>query len=827
LAGLIGYFVNPIVCRANLSGNPSFKAFLNQVRSTVLDAFKHQDYPFALLVERLQPTRDVSMSPLFQVMFVMQKAHLLHDEGMTALALGETGAKMNLGDLELESLALEQRIAQFDLTLTIAEVASELAGSLEYNTDLFDADTINRMTGHLQTLLEEIVTNPELPVSKLPLLTASERCQLVEWNQTQSSHPQDKCIHQLFEEQVERTPDAVAVVFEDLQFTYRELNTRANKLAHYLQQHGVEPEKLVGICIERSVEILVAFLGVLKAGGAYIPLDPRLPKQRSDSILLDSQLKVLITQEKLLAELPEGELHIVCLDRDWGTILQHKSDNPISAVHPQNLAYVMYTSGSTGQPKGVLIQHSSLVNHSCAIAKQYEINCSDRTLEFAIFSCDQAAEEIYPSWLSGATVVLRPDEVITSIADFIQFVEKEKLTVLNLPTPYWLEWTRTLSQLDVICPKSVRLVVVGMEKTQPEQLAIWRQHIGTDIKWYNAYGPTETTITATLYQPLPCAEKDITHCVPIGRSIANTQAYILDHNLQSVPIGVPGELYIGGFGLARGYLNHPELTAQKFIPNPFSNEPGARLYKTGDLVRYMSDGNIEFLGRIDNQVKIRGFRIELQEIEAVLTQHPQVQQTVVIARENQFKGKFLIAYVVPKKQDLTTSALRQFLNERLPEYMIPAIFVMLQALPFLPNGKINRRALPEPESLRPELNVAYVIPQTKIERLIAAVWQEMLQVEKVGIHDNFFELGGHSLLMVQIHSRLVESLEQISIIDMFKYPTIHSLAKHLKPKYIEEIIQENRSRSEIRSGRVDFRNQQKQVRQKSRTQINTKGYANE
>ncbi|RUS95289.1 hypothetical protein DSM106972_090650 [Dulcicalothrix desertica PCC 7102] len=827
LAGLIGYFVNPIVCRANLSGNPTFKEFLNQVRSKVLDAFKHQDYPFALLVERLQPTRDLSISPLFQVMFVMQKAHLLHDEGLTAFALGETGAKMSLGDLQLESLGLEQRIAQFDLTLTIAEVELELAASLEYNIDLFDTDTIYRMSEHLQTLLEEIVANPEQPVSKLPLLTAFERHQLVEWNQTQSNYPQDKCIHQLFEEQVERTPEAVAVVFEDLQITYRELNTRANKLAHYLQQLGVKPEQLVGICIDRSIEILVAFLGVLKAGGAYIPLDPQLPKQRWHSILNDSQLRVLLTQEKLLPQLPESELHKVCIDRDWGTISQHKSDNPRCAVHPENLAYVIYTSGSTGKPKGVLIQHSSLSNHSCAIAKKYDINSNDRTLEFAVFSFDQAGEEIFPPLLSGATMVMRPDRIFTSIVDFVQFVEKEKLTVLNLPTPYWLEWTRALSQLDVYCPKSVRLVVVGMEKTQPEQLAFWRQQVGTNVKWYNAYGPTETTITATLYQPVPCAEKDIAHCVPIGRSIANTQTYILDNNLQSVPIGVPGELHIGGFGLARGYLNHPELTAQKFIPNPFSNEPGARLYKTGDLVRYMSDGNIEFLGRIDNQVKIRGFRIELPEIEAILTQHPEVAQAVVIVQENQLNDKCLIAYVVPKKQALTTTTLRNFLNEKLPEYMIPAIFVMLEALPFLPNGKINRRALPEPESLRPELNVAYVMPQTKIERLIAAVWQEMLQVEKVGIYDNFFELGGHSLLMVQIHSRLIAILDNISILDMFKYPSIHTLAKYLSNKHSEEIVSENRSRLEIRSDRQTLRNQQKQLRQTHRAQTNAKGVPNE
>ena len=769
LSGLVGYFVNPVVCRANFSGNPSFKAFLNQVRSSVLDAFKHQDYPFALLVERLQPTRDLSISPLFQVMFVLQKAHLLHEEGLTAFALGETGARMNLGDLELESLGLEQRIAQFDLTLTMAEVESGIAASLEYSTDLFDASTIDRMVGHLQTLLEEIVANPEQPVSKLPLLTASEQHQLVEWNKTQTNYPQDKCIHQLFESQVERTPDTVAVVFENQQLTYGDLNSRANQLAHHLQALGVGPEVLVGVCVERSLEMVLGLLGILKAGGAYVPLDPQLPKERLAYMLNDSQVSVMLTQDKWVSGLPEnGTCVVFCLDQQWETLSVESEDNLISGVQVDHLAYMIYTSGSTGKPKGAMNTHRGVSNRLLWMQDIYRLTAADRVLQKTPLSFDVSVWELFWPLLSGASLVVAQPGGHQDSAYLVKLMACEKITTVHF-VPSMLQVFLQEQGLDS-CSGLQRVFCSG-EALSFELQQRFFARLGCEL--HNLYGPTEAAIDVTFWQ---CLQNSYLTKVPIGRPIANTQIYILDRHFQPMPIGVPGELHIGGVGLARGYLNRPSLTSEKFIPNPLSDEPNARLYKTGDQARYLSDGNIEFLGRIDHQVKIRGFRIELGEIEAVLNQHPQVQDNAVITREDHLGNKRLVAYIVPVQEPPSVAELRNFLKQRVLEYMVPSAFVILETMPLTPNGKVDHRALPTPDTSQRNLDVGFEPPCTPVEKSLAAIWAEVLGLEKVGIRDNFFELGGDSILSIQVIARANQAGLVLTPKQLFQHQTIADLA---------------------------------------------------
>lgn len=665
---------------------------------------------------------------------------------------------------------------------------------IEYDHNRFDDATITRMLGHIQTLLEAMVTDPGQPLKELPLLTAAERYQLlVEWNNTQADYPQNSCIHHLFEAQVEKTPEAVAVVCGQEELTYRELNNRANQLAHYLQTLGVKPDTLVAISVERSVEMIVGFLGILKAGGAYIPLDPAYPHERRAYKLQDSQTPVILTQDRLVSSLPHHNAQVVRLDADWEVIAQQSQENPISETTAENLSYVIYTSGSTGKPKGVMITHQAMVNHSVAIAKHYNLQPSDRVLQFSSMSFDIIIEELFPSFMIGATVILRPEDILSSTPNFLQFVEQQRITVLNLPTAFWHELVKGLSLLQrefvntdegsasaLLAP--VRLVIVGGEKASRAAYSTWLQIIGERVSWINSYGPTETTVTATIYDPSCSTRRDhLLSEIPIGRPLANAQAYILDPNLQPVPIGVSGELYIGGAGLGRGYLNRPDLTANKFISNPFSDNPKARLYKTGDTVRYLSDGNIEFVGRIDYQVKIRGFRIELGEIETFLEQHPAVQQTVVLAREDVPGEKRLVAYVVPKQgQTPTTRELRSFLQQRLPEYMVPTAFVILEMLPLTPNGKVDRRALkaPDPKVFTSEREI--VTPRYQLEFQLTKIWEEILGIEPIGIKDNFFELGGHSLLVMRLISKLNELCgKNLPLNALFAAPTIEQLAKLL------------------------------------------------
>jgi amino acid adenylation domain-containing protein len=624
------------------------------------------------------------------------------------------------------------------------------------------------MVRHFQTLLEGIVNNPEQRLSDLPILTAKERQQLlVEWNETRVEYPRNTCIHQLFEVQAERMPDAIAVVFEDEDLTYRELNRRANQLAHYLQSHGVGPGALVAICTERSPEMVIGMLGILKSGGAYVPLDSAYPKERLAFMLEDSKAPVLLTQQRLIHRVAIEGVQLLCLDTDWQTIARASEANPASRVTPDSLAYVIYTSGSTGRPRGVEIRHSSLMNLVSWHQRVYSVRPSDRATQLAGPAFDASVWELWPYLRAGASIHIPDEATRTSPLKLIEWLATEEITFCFLATPL------AESVLEASWPADLRLRVLltggdklhrGPRRPLPFQLL-------------NHYGPTENTVVTTW---APVDELgEIEAAPPIGRPISNVQVYVLDPHLNPVPIGVPGELHIGGDGLARGYLNQPKLTAEKFIPRPFSPEPGARLYKTGDLVRYRADGQLEFLGRIDQQVKLRGFRIELGEIEAVLRQYCSVREAVVLAREDVLGDKHLVAYLVPHQQSASfVSELRSFLQEKLPEYMIPSTFVLLDGLPLTPNGKVDRRKLPLSEQIRPEMERSCVAPRTPVEKMLAAIWVEILGLQQVGVEDNFFHLGGHSLLAMQLVSRIRNTLHvELPLRRLFESPTIVGLAQ--------------------------------------------------
>jgi amino acid adenylation domain-containing protein len=614
----------------------------------------------------------------------------------------------------------------------------------------------------------------------------------MKFNNTEADFSWNRCIHELFEAQVERTPEVSAVISpiinpecdEKEQLTYRELNQRANQVAHYLQELGVGPEVLVGICMERSVEMIVGLLGILKAGGAYVPLDAEYPQERLAFMLADSQVAVLLTQAHLLARLPECRAKVVCLDSEWEFIAQHSQQKPVSGVSPENLAYVIYTSGSTGQPKGVMIQHRSLVNYTEAASVEYKLGPDDHILQFASISWDTSVEEIYSCLTCGATLVLRTPSMLDSVSTFQQKCREWDLTVLNLPTAYWHELTAHLSPTEALTfSPPLRLVIIGGEKALPERLVTWQKYIGQQVRLVNTYGLTEATAVTTVGELSGAVETDTSgREVPIGRPIRNIQTYVLDQGLRLVPIGVVGELYIGGEGLARGYLNRPELTAERFIPHPFSQTPGARLYKTGDLVRYRADGNLEFGGRLDHQVKLRGYRIELGEIEAVLRQVEGVRETVVVVREDRPGDQRLVGYVVlAEEAEVKESGLRAEVGEKLPGYMVPSVIMRLEALPLTPNGKVDRLALPVPDQAVYELESAFVLPQDRLELELTKLWEQVLNIRPIGVRDNFFELGGHSLLAVRLFAHIEQVFGQkLPVATLFQAPTIEQLAGVLR-----------------------------------------------
>ncbi|NIR48175.1 amino acid adenylation domain-containing protein [candidate division KSB1 bacterium] len=772
IENLIGFFVNALVLRVDLNGNPTFRKLLARVREVALVAYDHQDLPFEKLVEELQPQRDLSRSPLFQVMFSLQNT---------------PSRSLDLPELTLEHLDVYNGMAKFDLTVYMWEEANGLRGVFEYNTALLEAPTITRMIAHFKNVLQGVVSNPDQRLSDLPMLTKGEREQLlVEWNSTEREYPREQCFYHLFEAQVERRPEATAVVMGEDELSYGELNRRANRLAHYLRKLGVGPDVLVGIYIERSLEMVIGLLGIMKAGGAYVPLDPSYPKERIGYMLEDAQPRVLLTQQRLRetlfekqgarseeraprSTLPAARLNVISLDSDWDEIAKESDLNPKSNTNAMNLAYVIYTSGSTGKPKGVTIEHLTLVNFLRAMSEQPGLTKEDRLLAVTTLSFDIAGLELYLPLMVGARVILASREVVSDGLRLREALASFGATVMQATPATW----RLL--LDSGWEGSKRLKMLCGGEALPRELANRLLDCGGSL--WNMYGPTETTVWSAVCQ-IECKEG----MVPVGPPIANTQIYLLDRDLRPVPVGVYGEVHIGGDGLARGYLKCPELTAEVFIPDPFSSNAGARMYRTGDLARYLANGNIEFHGRIDHQVKIRGFRIELGEIEAALVQHEAIDEVVVACREEDVdkSEKRLVAYLVSKADPKpTVSELRRFLQANLPDYMVPSAFVFLEAFPLTPNGKVDRRALPAPGGIRPELGSAFVAPQNEIERGIAGVWQEVLGVEKVGIDDNFFDLGGHSLLLVQVQSKLQKKFErELSIVDLFKYPTINALAKY-------------------------------------------------
>jgi amino acid adenylation domain-containing protein len=764
LQNLVGFFVSSLLLRADLSGDPTFSELLTRVRETALAAYAHPDIPFESLLQEFQPERDLSFHPMFQVMFALRS---------------DFTKPITLSEITFTPMAVEIGTAKFDLTLTITERAHELAATFTYNSDLFDAATIRRMAAEFNTLVEGIVADPRRPVGKLPLLTKAERQQLLlECNGIKSNDPVDRCVQELFQEQASRTPDATAVIFENEWLSYRELDGRANQLAHRLQALGVGPGVLVGIYMERSLDMVTALLGILKAGGAYVPLDPNYPTERLTLILEDTQAPVLISQQRLIETLPKHGRKVICLDSEQEIFSQESKELPSAGVTGDSLAYVIYTSGSTGKPKGVEITHRALVNFTTSACTEFALGPNDRVLQFASISFDAAAEEIFPCLSRGATLVLRTDSMLDSVSLFLQRCRDWRITVVDLPTAYWHELTEKLYSEHLTLPDELRLTIIGGEKAAPERLAQWQKIVGDRLRLLNTYGPTETTVVATMWEPAESDRKDVPpRELPIGRPISNIQTYVLDRYLQPVPIGVGGELYIGGAGLARGYLNRPELTAEKFIPNPFSDEPGARLYRTGDLARYLPDGNIEFLGRIDHQVKIRGFRIELREIETVLGEIQGIREAVLVVHEDGV-DKRLVAYVLPNQDSIPTSGeLRSVLKSKLPDYMIPSTFVFLDALPLTSSGKIDRRALPAPDQTRPDLKETFVPPRTPEEKTIAEIWAEILKLEEVGIHDNFFDLGGHSLTAIRLASRISNAFHiDLPLRTVFEASTVASLA---------------------------------------------------
>lgn len=756
---LIGFFIKTLVLRIKLEKNLSFSELLTNLRQVALDAYAHQDISWEKLVEELQLECNLSYHPIFQVMFVFQNALDL----------------LQLTDFTPSLLDLEYVCAKFDLTLSVSETKQELVGKWVYNTDLFEASTIRRMTGHLQTLLEAIVTNPQQQIDHLPLLTSAEKHQLlVEWNDTNREHQNDRFefIHQHFEALVEQTPDAVAVVFEDQQLTYRELNKQANKLAHYLQSLGVEAEVLVGICVERSLEMVVGLLGILKAGGAYVPFEPTDPKERLMYKLEDTQVQILLTQEKLVAALPKCNIRVVCLDSDWAKISEESANNLCTNITSGNLAYVIYTSGSTGMPKGVMNTHQGIFNRLVWMQKAYELKSEDRVLQKTPFSFDVSIWEFFWPLMTGAVLVIAQPELHKDSAYLVKLIQEQQITTIHFVPPMLQVF---LEQAGLEACFSLRRVMCSGEALSFDLQERFFSRLNAEL--HNLYGPTEAAIDVTFWA---CQRESHLQIVPIGRPIANTQIHILDNNLQPVPIGVTGELHIGGVGIARGYLNRPELTSKKFIPNPFSCEPDARLYKTGDLARYLPDGNIEYLGRIDNQVKIRGFRIELLEIETVLSQHPAVRKAVVIAQEHKSHDKRLVAYIVPESKWQQFSQLRTFLKEKLPEYMVPSTFVILESLPLTQSGKVNRQALPALNQSRPNLETLFVASRTLLEEQLAQIWTQVLDINQVGVHDDFFELGGNSLLAAQLLFQIRKEFSlELPLSALFQAPTVAGLARSI------------------------------------------------
>ncbi len=763
-ADVVGDCINTTPMRADLSGDPTFREFLGRTRETVLRALEHQDYPLSLLVEQLALPHDPSRSPLFQVTFDLQRIHRVGELAQLFLPCSG-GAAVDVGGLLLEPFPLPQQEGQMDLSLQMAEVGDSLIGSMRYNTDLFEAETIARLVEHFRTLLAGVVADPDQRLSALPLLPPAEREQvLVHWNATATPAPAAATLPALVEAQVARTPEAVAVVAVGEQLTYHVLNQRANQLAHHLQAQGVGPGQLVGLCLERSAALLVGALGILKAGAAYVPLDPTYPPDRLAFMLADAQVPLVVTQASLVGSSAAHGAPCVCLDADAAALAAAPATNPSSGACDDDLAYVIYTSGSTGQPKGVQVPHRAVVNFLTAMAHEPGLTAADTLLAVTTLSFDIAVLELYLPLVVGARVVIVSREVSADGRQLAAMLAATGATVLQATPVTW--------QLLVAAGWSGQpglTALCGGEALPPELAAAL---LARGCRLWNMYGPTETTVWSTV-QRVDAADGPI----PIGHPIANTEVYVLDAHRQPLPIGIPGDLYIGGAGLAAGYRGRPDLTAERFVPHPFSSVPGARLYHTGDRARWRPDGTLEHLGRSDTQVKLRGFRIELGEIEVALGRHPAVGQAVVVLREDVPGNPRLVAYLQPEGAAPTPAALRTFLKATLPEYMVPSAFVTVEAFPRTPNGKLDRRALPPPDSGSGGDRESTLPARNEVEASLVRIWEEMLGTAPIGIRDDFFDLGGHSLLAVRVFARIREEFgKNLPLTALLEEPTIEHMA---------------------------------------------------
>lgn len=771
--GLIGLFVNMLVLRSKLCGNPTFLEFLRHTREEMLDAYAHQDLPFEKLVEEMRPERKSSHSPLIQVVFALQNAP------------GTLPSPRGLKVTQIPDREVDTGTSKFDLTFQMEASETGLSVFVEYNSDLFDEATIDELLNSFQVLLEGIVVDPSVTVGTLPVLTPAQRQRLlVDWNATRTRYPRDETIPQLFVQQVIRNPDSVAVIFEGGQFTYRQIDQRANQVANLLRKLGVGPDMLVAVCMERSQELIVALLGILKAGGAYLSLDPSCPRERLAYMLEDARAGVLLTQQKLQAVFAGDELasrlKVICLDQDWATIAHESTGQPDSDDRrpaPTDLAYVSYTSGSTGKPKGVCVPQRAVIQ--LLFNTDYVLlNSADTVAQIASCAFDASTFEIWGALLHGGRLAILPQQVVLSAQALAREIRSHRITTMFVTTGLFNQLSREVP--DIFAP--VRQVLFGGEAANPACVRdILKNCPGSRL--LHMYGPTEATTFATWHEVRELEANAA--FVPIGRPIANTELYVLDELRQPVPIGVTGELYIGGDGLARGYLNQPELTAESFVSHPFSSEADARLYKTGDRVRCRSDGNLEFIGRTDGQVKLRGFRIELGEIEIALNQHSDVHECAAVAFEDSSKDKRLVAYVVSRRAGLTPDDLRAFLRTKLPDYMVPSAFVFLPALPLNANGKVNRRALLAPDQVRPE-QTEFVRPRDETESRLAGIWEDLLAVRPVGVADNFFDLGGHSLLVIRLLTRIEKAFgRSLPISAVFQSPTIEHLAEIIRQGKVE------------------------------------------
>jgi len=768
--GMVGPLANLVVLRSNLAGNPTFRTLLAQVTQTVARARAHQEMPFDKLVQELNPEKDMSRTALFDVLFQFE------DEEPVSFDIGEATARVietNLG------------YGKYDLNVLVARAGDGMAATVVYNADIYDEATIAQMMRHFRVLLEAVTLDANRRIDDIVLLSETEaEQQLVEWNSTQAAYPEDKTIHELFEEQAERTPEAAAVVCEDEQLTYRELNQRANQLAHYLKKLGVGSDVLVGIMMERSIEMVTGLLGILKAGGAYVPLDAAYPQERLSFMLEDAAVAVLLTQERLMKSLRVHNAAVVCLDAEWKAIASESAENPINGAEAKSLAYVIYTSGSTGVPKGVLLEHRNVVRLMVNDRLPFTFTDTDVWTMFHSYCFDFSVWEMYGALLYGGKLVIVPEQVTKDPSLFLDLLVDHKVTVLNqTPSAFdnlvkqWLARAETGLAFTGL---ALRYVIFGGEALHPVQLREWkRAYPGADL--INMYGITETTVHVTFKE---VTDREIEENVSnIGGPIPTTTTYVMDDNLRLLPVGVPGEVCVGGGGVSRGYLGREELTREKFVANPYKAEE--RLYRSGDLAKLLPSGDLVYLGRIDDQVQIRGFRVELGEVQSQLLKHPAVAKAEVIVRQLHGAALDLVAYVVPLAE-VSVTALRNHLGQALPYYMVPSAFVLLKSLPLTSNGKVDRRALPAPDESRPEVETSYVAPRTAVEETLCGIWVEVLGVERVGVDDNFFELGGHSLLATQVISRVREAMQvEVPLRMLFEQLTVAGLALAVSQKQSE------------------------------------------